>query len=118
VTADSGPSQTRPYSALPAAAAAHRGKEFGIALGLAHLLQQKLHRFHGGQRVQNLPQNPDSVQFIPGNQQLFLPGSGPIDIDCWEHALIDKFAVEADFHVARTFELFEDDVIHAASGID
>src|SRR5262249_7658666 len=70
------------------------------------------------ERIQNLSQNPDSVQFILGNEQLFLPGSGTVDIDRGEHAFVDEFAIEADFHVAGAFEFFKDDVIHAASGID
>src|SRR5207247_7926964 len=99
-------------------AAAHRSQEFGVALVLAHLIQQKLHSFHSRQGIQNLSQYPDPVQFILGNKQFFLTGSRPVDIDGWKDALIDEFAVETDLHVTGALELLEYHVIHAASRVD
>src|SRR5262249_2187990 len=86
--------------------------------GLTHLFQQKLHGFYCGKWIQNLPQDPDSVQFILRNKQLFLARTRAIDIDRRKDSLVDELAVQADFHVARTLELFEDHVIHAASRIN
>src|SRR2546426_3442970 len=42
-----------------AGATAHRGQEISVALALAHLVQQKLHSFHRGERIQNLSQRSE-----------------------------------------------------------
>ena len=75
----SGFASLSPNSALPrrdwlSAAAAHGRQEFGVGFGLAHLVEQELHGFHGGQGIENLSQDPDSRQFVLGNQQFFLAG--------------------------------------------
>jgi hypothetical protein len=36
----------------------------------------------------------------------------------WEHALFHQLAFQVNFHIARTFELFEDDVVHTAAGVN
>ena len=58
------------------------------------------------------------VQIFLGNEQLFLTGAGALDVDGREHALVDQLAVQDDFHVAGTFELFEDHFVHARAGFD
>src|SRR3954462_9562029 len=42
----------------------HVGKEVGVGLGLAQLVDQQFHRFHRGQRVQHLTQYPDAGKII------------------------------------------------------
>ena len=53
-----------------------------------------------------------------GHQELFLAGARLVDVDRREDALVDQLAVEVDLAVAGALELFEDDVVHAAAGVD
>src|ERR1700691_3079006 len=98
--------------------AGHGGEKLRVCLGLGEAAQQKFHGFHRRERTQNLAQHPDAIQLIRREEQFVFTCAGAIDIDGGEHALVDQAAVEIDFHVAGTFELFEDDVVHAAAGID
>ncbi len=100
------------------ARAGHRGEEFAVGLGLGQPAQQQLHGFDRRERVQHLAQHPDAVQLIGWQQQLFLARAGAIDVDGGEDALVHQPAVEVDLHVAGALELLEDDVVHAAAGID
>ena len=53
-----------------------------------------------------------------GKQQIFPSGAGTVEVDCGEDAAFGKFAVEMDFHIARTLEFFVNDVVHARAGIN
>ncbi len=63
-------------------------------------------------------QHPHAVQFLGRHQQLFLTRSGAVDVNRGKDALVHQAAIEIDFHVAGAFELFEDDVVHAAAGVN
>ena len=58
------------------------------------------------------------LQLALGHQQLFLAGARLVDVDRREDALVHQLAVEMDLAVAGALELLEDDVVHAAAGVD
>src|SRR5260370_1112447 len=92
---------------------AHRSKELGVRAGLAELVDQQLHALDRRQWVQYPAEDPHAVELFFRQQKLFLAGAGFRDIDGREHSFIHQLAVQMDFHVAGTLELFENDVIHA-----
>src|SRR5208337_4587206 len=94
------------------------GQEFGVVTNLLEAADQQLHGFNGRKRIEHTAQDKDALQIFLGDEQLFLAGSGALDIDGREHALVDQLAVEDDFHVAGALELFEDDFVHAGAGVD
>ena len=59
-----------------------------------------------------------AFEFLLGKQQVFPSGAGTVEVDCGEDAAFGKFAVEVDFHIARTLEFFVNDVVHARAGIN
>ena len=63
-------------------------------------------------------QNPDAVEVIRRNQQLFFAGAGLVDVDSRKDAAVGELAVEHDFHIAGAFEFFKDDFVHAAAGVN
>src|SRR5262245_50117158 len=56
------------------AAVGHRSQELRVALGLAHLREQEFHCLCGRERRQNLPQNPDAIQIVPGDEHFLFAG--------------------------------------------
>src|SRR5205823_6419938 len=52
------------------------------------------------------------------NEQLFFSGAGTLNINRGKGALVHQLAVENDFTVARSFEFFEDDIVHAGTSVD
>ena len=96
----------------------HGFKEILVGLGGAQLGDQQFQGIDRGQRGQDLAQDPDLVQLVLGHQQLFLAGRGAVDVDGREHAAVGQLALQVDLGVAGTFELFEDDVVHAAAGLN
>src|SRR5262249_26811570 len=85
----------------------HRGQELLVRPGHPELVDQKLHRFHGIQLGQRLPQEPQALEFVPLDQELFLPGSGLLDVDRREDALVHEAPVEVNLHVPGALELLE-----------
>src|SRR6478609_10247288 len=61
--------------------AVHRLQEFLIGLRAMHLVHQEFHGFHGAQRAEDLPQNPQLVEAVLINKHLFLSGAGLTAID-------------------------------------
>ncbi|MFM1944279.1 MAG: hypothetical protein RI897_3261 [Verrucomicrobiota bacterium] len=51
-------------------------------------------------------------------EEFLFPGAGAFHVDTGEDASVDEGAVEVDLHIARPLEFFEDDFVHAGSGID
>ena len=72
----------------------------------------------GDRGFEHLAQNPYAVELFFGKQQFFFAGAGAFDVDGGEDAAVDQVAVQMHFHVAGAFELFEDDFVHAAAGVD
>src|SRR4029450_12762763 len=53
-----------------------------------------------------------------GEELLLLPRAGLRDVDRREDALLGQEPVERDLAVPRSLELFEDDLVHPATGVD
>src|SRR5207249_1643033 len=68
--------------------------------------------------AQDLAQHPHAAQLIWWQKEFVLTRARALNVDSRKNALIGKSPVEIDFHVAGALELFEDDVVHAAAGID
>src|ERR1700674_2080018 len=97
---------------------AHLRQEFAVRPRLSQALDQQLHGFDRGQRIQHLAQHPDALQILFGNQQLFLTRARALDINCRESPLIHQFAIQDDFRVACALEFFKDHVVHTRTGVD
>src|SRR5215471_1077186 len=96
----------------------HRRQKIRIGFGLLQPFEDKLHLLDRRKRVEHAAQYPDSVEVFLRYQQLFLARAGFLQVDRWEDALVRELAVEMYFEVASAFELFEDHVVHSASGFD
>src|SRR5688572_23362143 len=68
--------------------------------------------------MQELAENPDLLQLILARDQLFTTRTRTVDVDCREDTLFGDAAIEVDFGVTRTLELFVDHIVHARTGID
>ena len=58
----------------------HAVQEFLIILGLGELLNQQLHSLDVIEFIEDLPQNPDLLQYLLFQKQLFVPGIGTLYI--------------------------------------
>jgi len=67
---------------------------------------------------QSATDDVDLVHVLGREEQLFATRSGEEDVDRGVDALVADLAVENELHVAGTLELLEDEVIHAAVGLD
>ncbi len=63
-------------------------------------------------------QEGDALEFLRVIEQFLAPGGGIEDMDRGENPLLGKAAVEVQLHVAGALELLEDDLVHAALGLD
>src|SRR5581483_7706146 len=81
-------------------------------------LEYQLHLLDAGKRIQHAAQHPDAVEVLLRDEQLLLARARLLQVYGREDALVRELAVEVDFHVARTLELLEDHVIHAAASLD
>src|SRR5437867_13147216 len=63
-------------------------QEVRAGLCLGESFEQKFHAFGDRERIENLPQDPDSIQVCLGDQQFFFACFCFIDIDCREAAPI------------------------------
>src|SRR5271166_4103759 len=96
----------------------HRFEEVCVRLGLAQFPEQELDRVNGAHRVEDAAQHVHFLENVRRHEQFLLPGPGPCDIHGREGALVGDFAVEDDLGVPGALELFEDDFVHARTGID
>src|SRR5437868_8725242 len=60
----------------------HVRQELAVRRRFAQLVDQQFHGFHRRERVQHFTQHPDTRQVFLGNKQLFLTGSGALNINC------------------------------------
>ena len=67
---------------------------------------------------QNLANAPSAFQFARSKEQFFLSRAALCKVDCRENSLFAKSAIEMDFHIARAFEFFKDNVVHTTARID
>ena len=73
-----------------------------------------LYRVHIGKI---LAENPHAIQRLLVLQQVIATSAGSNDIDSREDALVGQVAVELQFHITSTFELFKDHFVHFGTGI-
>ena len=100
------------------ASGVHRLEEFSVALGVAQLVEQEVNRIHGSHRVKNAPQHVHFLEHGRVGEQLLLAGAGAGDVHRREGALVGDLSVENKLGIAGALELFEDDFVHAAAGVD
>src|SRR5579885_1399815 len=93
-------------------------QELVVVLGLLHLVEEQFERLLRLERVQHPAQLPHDLQFVRREQDLFLAGTGRVDIDRREDPLVREPAVELELHVAGALELLEDDLVHPRAGVD
>ena len=105
----SGEPQSPPPSLVPG----HVFQELFVGLCASELVDQELHRVDHVHRRKNLSQDLKTVQVSLFDQEVFLTSSGLVDVHTWEYPFFHQLAVEMDLRVTCTFELFEDDFIHA-----
>src|SRR6516162_747957 len=75
----------------------HRLEEVGIRLRLPQLVQKELDGIYRPHRVENAAQHVHLLEDVGRNEQLFLAGARPSDVQRRERALIRDLAVEDDF---------------------
>src|SRR5690606_4787475 len=68
--------------------------------------------------VNDLSQNPHLLQFLFRQEQVLAARPGFFDVDRRKKSALGKLAVQVYFHVARTLELFENDFVHSAAGLN
>src|SRR5437870_9434093 len=96
----------------------HRTQKFHVGLRFRQPADQQLHGLDRREWAQDLAQHPHAAQLIWWQKEFVLTRARALNVDSRKNALIGKSPVEIDFHVAGALELFEDDVVHAAAGID
>ena len=93
-------------------------EELGVGLGLGEA------RDHGVGRLLDLllhegaAEEMDALEGLGVDEELLLTGAGGADVDGGPEAHLGALAVEDELHVAGALELLEDDVVHAAAGLD
>src|SRR5690349_3839881 len=111
-----GPVWSRAWRAAKLAgyAGAHQrvGREF------LHEEEQALDGFNGLVAGEAAADDADLVQVGLGQKQFFAAGPTLEDIDGRVDALVADLAIEDELHVAGALELLEDELIHAAVGLD
>ncbi len=99
-------------------ASAHQIEEFGVVLGLLHLIEQKFHRLNLVHGIEQLAQNPGFLQDFRLEQQFLAACARAVDEHGGINALLRQTAIQMDFHIAGALEFFVDHFVHAAASID
>ena len=55
---------------------AHGIDEFFVRLGAAHLVEQEFHAVDGRHGCKDLAEDPDALEYVVGEEEIFLAGSG------------------------------------------
>ena len=100
------------------AASAHHVEEFDVALRGLHALENHFHSLNFIHVVHELAQDARFLQHLRLKQQLFPARTTAVQVDGREHALFVQTALQMNFAIACSFELFKDHFVHAATGID
>src|SRR6056300_333847 len=95
----------------------HGIKELSVVLGLLQLRNQEFDGIRGTHRIQDAAQNKGFLKIDLVDQKILFPGTRLENVDRREDALVSDFAIKHDFRVTRTFEFFEDNLVHPAAGI-
>src|SRR5215831_7190709 len=97
---------------------AHRAQEVLVGLGQLDLVEQELHGFHGVELGQGLAEEPDLLELVLLQEELFLAGARLLDVDGGEDPLVHEAPVEMHLHVAGALELLENHVVHARARVN
>src|SRR6185436_5749142 len=81
-------------------------------------IQKELNRINRSHRVQDTAQHVSLLQKVCFDQELFLACAGTQNINRREYALVRNLAIQNDFRVTGSLELFENDFVHAAARVD
>src|SRR5574344_2355566 len=93
-------------------------EELGVGPRLFEPLDEHVHRLDRPEALHGAAQIVDAQHFLGVVDELFLARTRAVDVDRGENALVGKAAVEVELHVAGALELLEDDLVHAAAGVD
>src|SRR5215216_7502183 len=93
-------------------------QELGVGAGLLELGDQELQLRRGLEGVQNAAHLPDPLGLGRLHEELLLARRGVLDVDGRVEPAVRQLPVEPELHVARAFELLEDDLVHPAAGLD
>lgn len=96
----------------------HAVEEIVVRLCLLQFVEQEFDRVHCPHRIENPAQNEGLLETLRRDEQFFLTRTGPLNVDRRINTLVGDFPIQDDFGVTRTLELFEDNFIHPAAGID
>src|SRR6266513_5072589 len=93
-------------------------QHFSVRREFFHEHQKTLNGFLRFVTGEAAPDEIDLFQFPRLQQEFFAARSGQKDVNGRINALIADFSVQDHFHVARTFELLKNQLVHTASGFD
>src|SRR5204863_7268062 len=82
----------------------HRVEKVLVRLGHADLVDEELHPLHGVELGERLSEEPEPLELVPLDQELFLPRPRLLDVDRREDALVHQPPVQLDLHVAGPLE--------------
>src|SRR3989440_6441285 len=92
-------------------------QELDVRPGLLEPVEQEVQRLLGIQRVQHLAQLEHDRQLVGREQDLFLTGTGRVDVDRREHPLVGDLPVQLQLGVAGALELLEDHRVTGRAGL-
>ena len=93
-------------------------EHFRVRREFFHEHQETLNGFLGFMTCKAASNEIDFFQFPRLQQEFFAARSGQKDVNGRINALIADFSVQDHFHVAGTFELLKDQLVHTAAGFD
>ena len=96
----------------------HAHQEFIVVFGFFQTVFYEVHCFYRVHIGKILAENPHAIQRLLVLQQVIATSAGSNDIDSREDALVGQVAVELQFHITSTFELFKDHFVHFGTGVD
>ena len=70
------------------------------------------------ERLKDLSEYPYPVEHVFAEKEVFFSRSGAVYVYGREDSPVRELPVQDYFHVARTLELFEDDLVHTRAGLD
>src|SRR5690554_538848 len=96
----------------------HCHQKFSVCLDLFEPADEQFHCLGRLHLRKNLSQAVDQFQLGGVKQKLFFSATASAYIDCRPDPSVNKSSVKVQFAVSGTLELFEDDLVHSASGVD
>ena len=85
---------------------------------MLEVADEDFHGLGGGEFGELAAEVEDALVFVGVEEEFVAAGAGFDDLDGWEYPHFGDGAIEVQLHVAGAFELFKDEVVHAAFGFD